>query len=150
MHGIHGMTGREVMIWIELVYELAGAVRPGLAPIGVEVIAKVPGNVRKRGKPGDGVANEAALVFAIGGGMGPAVVHVEDERDDHVALTGEAQRPLQLLPMRHVKAAEVETGVKRIFRLLRGPGSEEHRPVLPYHDRFAEKPVSAAGDCHAD
>ena len=44
-------------------------------------------------------------------GMNAAVVHVQDERKDHVPIAGKAKRPLELLPIGHLKPAVVEAGM---------------------------------------
>src|ERR1035437_3274475 len=76
--------------------------------------------------------------------MNPAVTHVENQGDVHIAVTGVLQHPVKLLPVRHVEAVVVESGMKRIVGGLCLPGCNESCPGRPVHDRLTEVSGSLA------
>ena len=115
------MAGLEVLPGIALLNIHARFVRPFLVAVDVEVVAEIPGNVGERAEAVDGVADEAAFVFASRFGMNPAVSHVKDEGNDHVPLAGELEHPIKPLPIGKVVACVVEAGVEGIVRVLRDP-----------------------------
>src|SRR5208282_1535190 len=97
----------------------AGIVRPFLVPVGVEVVAKVPGDVGEGAKASYRIADEAALILAAGLGMHLAVIHIEDGGNDHVAVTGELEHPVEALPVGYIVPCVVEARMEGIVRVLR-------------------------------
>jgi hypothetical protein len=71
--------------------------------------------------------------------MNLAVAHVENYRDVHVAIAGELQHAIKLLPVRQIEAVIVEAGMERVVRVFCRPGCNERRPSFSNHDRLAEK-----------
>ncbi len=115
------MAGLEVLPGIALLNIDARFVGPFHVAVDVEVVAEIPGNVGERTEAVDGVADEAALVFAARFGMDLAVAHVEDEGNDHVLLAGVLEHAIKALPIVKVVAGVVEAGVEGIFRVLGDP-----------------------------
>ena len=71
--------------------------------------------------------------------MDAAVIHIENQRDDHVAIARKAQHAVEFLPVRHIEAAVVETGMKGVIGILSRPGGDERRPGWPGHHGFAKE-----------
>ena len=108
MHVVDGMAGRQMPVRIPLLDQSPGGVRPPVVPVLIEIVAEVPGDVREGAESRNGIADESMLVRASRRGVNAAVVHVQDERKDHVPIAGKAKCALELLPIGHLKPAVVE------------------------------------------
>ena len=95
--------------------------RPLLVAEAVEIVAQVPGDVRESAQPRDRVPDVAPLVLAAGRRLGLVRGDVQNRRDDHVAVPGEAQHALPLLPVRDVEAREVDARVVEVLGLFPPP-----------------------------
>src|SRR5579872_6602899 len=144
-----GMAGFKVLVGIEVLDQHACFMRPFLLAVCIQIVAKVPSDIGEGRKPADGITNEAMLILAPGDRMNLAVAHVEDQRDVHVAIAGELQHAVKLLPVRQIEAVIVEAGMERVVRALCRPGCNERRPGWSDHDRLAEEGgCLSAGDGH--
>src|SRR5262249_16638663 len=123
---VHRMTGREMLVRIEPLDQFAGRARPSFVAILVEVVTKVPGDVGKGAEARDSVAEKLSFQGAARGGMNLGVVHVQDEREHHVAIAREAKSAVKFLPVREIEAAVVETGMVDIVWLSEFAQSIKH------------------------
>src|SRR5258708_39547514 len=104
------MAGGEVLVRIPTFNQSSGFVRPLLIPEAVEIIAKVIVDVRERAEPGHRVADIPPLVLTTRRSLGVMSGDVQNRRQNNVALPGETCHALPLLPVRDVKAREIDPG----------------------------------------
>src|SRR5262249_4041226 len=122
---VNGVAGGEVMVGVEADQPGSSQMSPDGIAIAVEIVSQVPGDIGKCGKTIHGVADEAALVGAEFGGMDAAIVHIEDEREDDIAVSRELYGAVKFLPAIHIETAVVETRGVRDIRQLFGQRCEE-------------------------
>ena len=143
------MTGREVMVRIELNEKGAGVVGPGIVAKTFEVVAEVPGDVGEGGEASDGVTEEAALVLTGGDGVNARIIHVENDGDDDVAVASKTKHGFEAAPVGNVEARIIEVGMEKIMRIARGPSGKVHGEIVRLHDGLAVVNVGAAGESDA-
>src|SRR5580704_3147154 len=151
MHVVHRMAGSQVLVRIPLLDQSSGVVRPCIVAILIQIVTEVPGDVGERGESRDGVADKAALVWTRGSGMGTAVVHVQDEGENHIPVAGEAKSSLEFLPVGNLKAGIVESWMVNVVRPSETtgvalPGGDKRSPTGARHHRFAVIQAGSAGD----
>src|SRR5438045_4290616 len=134
------------MIRIELDEKGAGVVGPGIVAEAFQVVAHVPSDVGECGETRYGVTQKAALVFAAGDGVNARIVHVQNDRNNDVAISGKAKHGFKSLPVIKVESGVVESGVQEVVNIFRRPRSEIHGEVVSLHDRFAVVDIGAAGE----
>src|SRR5262245_42186447 len=71
------------------------------------------------------------------------VIHVQNQRNDHVPISGKSQNPVKFLPVRNIKTCVIETRMEDVLSRLSGPGSDEYCPVVAHHDRLTVEHVGA-------
>src|SRR6185437_7889878 len=148
MDVIHRMAGGEMTIWVPLLDQRSRIVGPLIIAVAVEIVAQVPGDVREGSETVYGVTDEPVLVFAGGGRMDLVVVHIEDQRNDHVAVAGKSKSPFEFPPVVHVKAGIVEAGMIEIVGFHRRPRRRKYGEVAAVHHRLAVKQIGSTGDGH--
>src|SRR5258708_8817105 len=112
----------------------------------IEIVAKVPGEIGESTQPGNRVSDESALVSAKFRGVDWPVVHVENERNNHVSVSRILNDAIELLPVRAIKAAVIKSGVVRIFGEFCRPWRNEQRPVRSCHDGLTVEQVRTSSD----
>ena len=123
---------------------------PLIIAIVIQIVAKVPGDVGESSKTVHSVVDETIFVVAGRRWMNFAVTHVENDRYDHVALSGETHGAFKLLPIRDVKPCLVEARMIYVIGLLGGPRCHIDREVIAKHDGLSVEHVCPSGDGHAD
>ena len=98
MNRLHGMTSGKVPIRIPLLNQCAGLMRPFISSVSLQVISKVPSDIRKGTESCDGITQEAPLILAGRRRMNFVIVHIKNHRDDHIPISRIAQHALKLLP----------------------------------------------------
>src|SRR4029077_8568029 len=91
MRIVDGMAGGQAPGRIPLLDQGPSLVCPAVVAVPIEIVAEVPGDIRKGAETRDGVADEPMLVHTSRRRMNAAVVHVQDEREDHVVISGKAK-----------------------------------------------------------
>src|ERR1022692_409998 len=103
------MAGGQVLVRVPLLDQSSCGMRPGVVAVLIQIVAEVPGDVGKGSESCNCVLDEAVFVVTRGRGVNTAVIHIQHQRKYHVAISGEAKRTLELLPIGHLKAAIVES-----------------------------------------
>src|SRR5580704_3533218 len=135
-----------MLVRIPFLDHLPGMVRPRDAPILIQIIAEIPGNVRERSETCDSVTQKSALVFASSFGVNPTVIHIQDQRNNYVPVTSESERTFELLPIGQVKSGVIEARMEDVFRQMGRPWRDEDRPIRTNHVGFAVEHIGPAGD----
>src|SRR5580658_5157505 len=109
-----GMTRGKMTIIVPFLDQEPGHASPYRVPEAVQVVAEIPCDVREWSKAINRVVNESTLIAAELGGMYSAVVHVQNERHDHVPVTCIPQCPIKLLPVVNVETLIIESWMKNV------------------------------------
>src|ERR1035438_4281616 len=133
------MAGFKLLRVVEFLNHRSRFVGPLFVPITVEVVAHVPGDVRECSEAIHGIANEAVFILATGVRVNLAIVHIKNERDNHVPIAREAEHAVELLPIGNIEAGVVESGMRWVVRMLGLPHGNQGRPVWPDHHGLAEE-----------
>src|ERR1700741_641623 len=91
------------------------SVCPPPVSIKVQIIAEIPGDIRKSSEPVDCIVNETVLIRAAGLGMNATVMHVKHERDDHVPASRITKSSVKSLPIGNVKAPIIKSGMENVL-----------------------------------
>ena len=126
VHVVDGMAGRQMPVRIQFLDKGPSGARPLVVPVSIEIITEVPGYVREGAESRNGILDESMLVRASLRGMNAAVIHVQDQRKDHVPIAGKAKCPFDLLPIGHLKAAVVEAGMIDVLGRAKSGHGIEH------------------------
>ncbi len=118
-----------MLVGIPLLEQRPGIVRPLVVAKALQIVTHVPCDVGERSEPSYSVADEPAFVLTAGVGMNMAVVHIENERNDHVLRTRVGEHPIPFLPIGQVEARIVEARMEKIIRLF-PPARREHKVQL--------------------
>src|SRR5437016_528864 len=108
MFAMNRMTGGKMFVGIPSLQDSSSFVSPLLVPKAVEIISQVPGNIREGRQAGHRVSDITPFVLASSHRLSLVSGYVQNRRDNHIAVPGVSKHPLPLLPIRDVKAGEVD------------------------------------------
>src|SRR5258708_17479169 len=140
------MAGCQMMIGIEIFEPSSRQMGPQSAAVTIQIVSEIPGNIGEGSEAGNRIVDEAALVRAIFGRVNTTIIHVEDQRNNHVPVARIAQGTVKLLPVRNIKTGVIKSRVIRIRCEFRRPRGDENRPVCVQHYWLAVKTIAPAGN----
>ena len=127
------------MVRIPHLDHCASIVCPSIIAVPIQIVPKIPSDIRKSPKPRNRISNKPLFIFTTCVRVNATIVHVQNQRNDNVSVSCKAECSFKFLPVRGVKMRVVESRMKNIFGLLSRPGCNVWSPVGATHNRFSVK-----------